>query len=144
MSVSDVHVEYIRAEGYRDLMDWCADPQNVYVGRAGVVFVTRDGEKFRYPKTNSPFANPFKVGKDGDLETVLDKYEEYIVKRLDNGELGRELLALRGKNLGCWCVECSRTTSVEPRVCHAQILLTLLGFIERGGVVASIIYYTIV
>jgi hypothetical protein len=116
MSVCNVKVKYIRPR-YRDLKEWMQDPSNLYIGRAGVVFI--DGERF--PKQASKWANPFKIGRDGDRDEVLAKYEEYIRERIRSGEISLD--ELRGKNLGCWCVEGDRD---DKMVCHGQILLLLL------------------
>lgn len=53
--VTNVRVAHIRP-GHADLQE--ADPDNVYVGRRGVVFI--DGGHF--PPEDSPWANPFRVG----------------------------------------------------------------------------------
>ena len=66
----------------------------------------------------SPYQNPFKVGRDGDIEQVLFKYETYI--RAQPQLMGR-LDELRGKTLGCWC----KKTGTEK--CHGDVLLKLLG-----------------
>lgn len=58
--VVNCKVKFIRPK-YNDLKQWMQDPQNVYIGRAGVVFV--DGQRF--PKNASRFCNPFKVDKEG-------------------------------------------------------------------------------
>lgn len=117
MSVVNCKVQYIRPE-YSNLKEWVSDPQNVYVGRAGIVFVEENGLKERFPKVASPFCNPFKVGKDGTLEEVVAKFRAYMVNRLDKEPvLVQQLLALEGKRLGCWC---------KPQSCHGDVLLDLI------------------
>lgn len=64
-SVSNVKVQYIRPK-YKNLKEWMDDPTNEYIGRAGAVFI--DGKRF--PKKASIWANPFKVGKDGNSGEV--------------------------------------------------------------------------
>jgi len=61
----------------------------------------------------SKWFNPFKVGKDGTIDEVLAKYEEYLI------EVGLidEVEELRGKVLGCWC---------KPNKCHGDVLLRIL------------------
>lgn len=113
MSVVNCKVQYIRPE-YNNLKEWVSNPQNVYVGRAGVVFV----DKERFPKVASPFCNPYKVGKDGTLEEVVAKFRAYMVSRLNQEPvLVQQLLALEGKRLGCWC---------KPNSCHGDVLLELI------------------
>lgn len=90
------------------------DPQNVYIDRAGVVFVNKE----IYPKQASPFANPYKIGKHGTREQVLQKYRVYILEKLEKElSLKKELESLKCKNLECWC---------HPEPCHGDILLELI------------------
>lgn len=111
VSVVNVKVAYIRPE-YSNLKEWCSVPNHLYIGRKGVVFV--DG--VRYPPTDSPFANPYKIGVDGiTRETCLVKYEKYIRAMIDEGCV--DIDTLRGKVLGCWC---------KPDRCHGDILLKIL------------------
>lgn len=113
MSIVNCRVEHIRPK-YHNLKEWMADPQNVYIGRKGVVFI----EETRFPPNSSNFANPYKIGKDGTREEVLEKYRNYITKKLEDSESLRvELASLKGKNLGCWC---------SPEPCHGDILLLLI------------------
>ena len=112
-SVVNVSVAHIRPE-YANFQEWCADPHNVYVGRQGRVFV--NGKPFVHAA--SRFANPYRVGKDGTRDEVISKYRVWIQEQLDSGRIAQaELLALRGKRLGCWC---------KPHACHADVLLALL------------------
>ena len=113
MSVINCKVQYIRPK-YNNLKEWMNDKKNVYIGRKGVVFI----DKKRFPKNSSNFANPYKIGQHGTREDVLVKYKNYILNKLENNEqLMRELVSLRGKNLGCWCC---------PNKCHGNILLELI------------------
>lgn len=113
MSVKNCKVAHIRPQ-FHDLREWMEDPANVYIGRAGVVFI--DGQRF--PQNASPFCNPFKVGKDGTREEVIAKFRIYMEARLaKEPQLRARFLALRGMNLGCWCA---------PEPCHGNVLLELL------------------
>jgi hypothetical protein len=71
------------------------EPYDVYIGRP------------------SKWGNPFAIGRDGDRNTVLLKYEDYV----RNGRLMSDLHELRGKVLGCWC---------PPKPCHGDILIMLI------------------
>lgn len=116
-NVVNIRVKYIRPK-YKNLKEWCADINNVYIGRKNIVFV--DGSRF--PKVDSIWANPYKIGKDGDLDTVINKYEEYIESKIKNdGHYLNELMKLKGKNLGCWC---------KPDRCHGDILIKLINKYE--------------
>lgn len=112
MSVVNCRVSHIRPK-YQNLKDWCSDPDNVYIGRKGIVFI--DGK--RYPKEDSIFCNPYKVGRDGNREEVLNKYLEYLKIKIKDINFVTQLKKLKNKNLGCWC---------KPDDCHGDILLKLI------------------
>jgi len=117
MSVCNVKVAFIRPR-YNDLREWCDDEDNVYIGRRGIVFISTEQGKERYPKVDSIWANPFKLSDKNDRESVLSSYEAYIREKLESGDISlSELEKLRGKNLGCWCAPCG---------CHGDILLRLI------------------
>ena len=112
-SVVNVKVAHIRPQ-YHNLQDWIRDTNNVYIGRMGVVFI----DKVRFPKEGSIWANPFKIGKDGDRDQVLAKYKTYIMEKLENNTLiQNELDNLEGKQLGCWCY---------PEKCHGDVLVDII------------------
>jgi hypothetical protein len=111
--VVNVKVKNIRPK-YENLREWMSDENNIYIGRKGVVFI----DKKRFPNESSCFANPFKIGKDGSREEVLDKYKKFIIDILDKNEDMKKLLkSYKGKNLGCWCT---------PESCHGDILIDLI------------------
>jgi len=113
MSVVNCRVKNIRPD-YQNLKEWMRDDDNIYIGRAGVVFI--DGQ--RYPKRSSAFCNPYKIGAHGTRTSVLKKYRTYIKARLESEpDLVDELISMAGKNLGCWCA---------PEPCHGHILLRLI------------------
>lgn len=129
----DVHVEFIRKQSFGNcdnLKDWCSHPNNVYIGRAGILIL--DGK--RYPEVASLWANPFKVKVEGELGSVLNQYFTYINERIVKENLFEELRKLKGKRLGCWCVGSNTVTYTDPRItgipwtCHGQILLYLINY----------------
>ncbi len=72
------------------------EPFDVYIGRG------------------SKWGNPFIIGKDGDRETVVKKYEEWIRSQPD---LLNDLIELKDKRLGCFC---------KPLLCHGDVLVKLI------------------
>ncbi|MFF3764090.1 DUF4326 domain-containing protein [Streptomyces sp. NPDC001922] len=92
----------VNLKGHRDDPDY-ADV--VYVGRA----MHRGGWDLK----GSPLASPFRPGRDGTREEVLEQYRAYLLERPDLLAL---LPELRGRRLGCWCV---------PLPCHAQVIAEL-------------------
>lgn len=112
-SVVNCKVKYIRPK-YKNLKEWMSDENNVYIARRGIVFI--NGQRF--PPYSSVFCNPFKIGKDGNREKVIQLYKEYINRKITNDpSLKLELIKLKGKNLGCWCA---------PEKCHGNVLLELI------------------
>lgn len=128
-TVVNVKVKYIRPK-YNDLQEWAEDPNNVYIGRKGIVFVERNGMKYRYPPCDSKWANPFKIDKsaidqEAARQEVINNYILHMNKQLQEGRITvNELRALKGKNLGCWCKEPGKNIS-----CHGDILLQYLALV---------------
>lgn len=60
---------------------------------------------------NTVWGNPFVLGDDGDRETVIENYRDYLTKK---PSLQRQSQNLRGKILGCWCY---------PQNCHGHVLI---------------------
>ena len=71
----------------------------------------RDHTMVRVDRTTK-WGNPFKIGRDGDRKTVIEKFEEWIKQNKLMGDIGE----LKGKDLLCWCA---------PLPCHADVLLVL-------------------
>ena len=74
---------------------------DVYIGRVCAEF------------PQSKWANPFKIGPDGNRREVITKYHKWILTRPD---LLCALEELKGKVLGCWC---------KPDECHGDVLSML-------------------
>jgi len=111
-SVVNVKVKNIRPK-YDNLREWMEDPNNVYIGRHGVVFIDNE----RFPKQGSIFANPFTV-KEYGREQVLEKYKIWLKEQIKKGKITKEqILALKGKSLGCWC---------HPEPCHGDVLVEFI------------------
>lgn len=114
---------------------WLDDPDHVYAGRAMRIFVhwrrpLRHNESLppgayldkngnvveRVMIPNSLWNNPFKVGRDGTLEQVLERYSAYLAHRLDTEPaLVTALHGLANKTLGCWCDDVRR--------CHTAVVI---------------------
>jgi hypothetical protein len=113
LSLINVKVANIRPQ-YLNLEEWMKDKNNIYIGRAGVVFING----IRFPKEDSLFANKFKIGKDGTREEVIKKYKDWIKAKILTVQTFRnELLSLKDKTLGCWC---------KPESCHGDVLIQLI------------------
>jgi len=67
-----------------------------------------------YIGRGSRWGNPYKLGRDGDIDMVRDKYIEYMK---NNPQLIADArVELKGKVLGCHC---------KPLICHGDLLLIL-------------------
>ena len=135
MKVVNVKVAYIRkpeyndGNVYQDLREWMADPDNVYIGRKGIVFVTNeDKSKMRWPPTASIWANPYKVSKDCTVEQCLNLYRDYILCKISNGEITiDDIKALSGKRLGCWCKLPDKDVP-----CHGDVVIDIVNAINNN------------
>lgn len=78
------------------VVHYMAEPYDVYIGRP------------------SKWGNPFRIGRDGTREEVIQKYADAVVH---NAALMAELPKLRGKTLGCYC---------KPLACHGDVLVRLI------------------
>lgn len=80
---------------------------------ADVVYVGRPMVRGGWNLAGSPLANPFRPGRDGSRDEVIERYRLYLLGRPD---LLKLLADLRGRRLGCWCA---------PEPCHAQVIAEL-------------------
>lgn len=62
----------------------------------------------------SKWGNPYEIGRDGDRETVIAKYEQHVRA---TPALLNALWELEGMRLGCCC---------KPKLCHGDVLVQLL------------------
>ncbi len=60
-----------------------------------------------YVGRGSPWGNPFRIGKHGNRQQVIERFRREVLSTLD-------LTRLRGRHLVCFC---------SPLPCHADILL---------------------
>lgn len=119
-TVTCLKVGNLRTQGYDNLREWMSNPNNVYTGRRGRIFITKNGQREIFHYTHSKWQNPFKL-KDYNVNESLKLYVLHLFK----SGLIYDIEELRGKNLGCYC-EKHYDNDGTP-VCHAQVLADLLG-----------------
>ncbi len=91
-------------------------PDAVYVGRA----MPRRGLKA------SAFANPYKIGLDGDRNQVIAKYRYRAEVDLACGRItAHDLRRLVGKPLSCWCRRDGEERTAD-NACHGDEIIRLL------------------
>jgi len=110
--ITNVKVSNIRPT-YNNLEEWINDPNNVYIGRKGIVFINGT----RFPKNDSIWCNPYKIDNNTTRQQVIQKYKTYIKDKIKKENLTDELLKLKNKNLGCWC---------KPEACHGDVLIEII------------------
>ena len=91
----------VNVRGLHDLKEWMTDPNNIYIGRKGVIVT--DGRKF--PSQDSIWNNPFKLTREINRDESFILYRKHLDDILRNPDNISSLLSLHGKNLGCWCAE---------------------------------------
>jgi len=117
--VVNVKVAHIRPK-YDNLREWMQDINNVYIGRKGVVLLDNldTNKKERFPKTDSIWANPYKITATDTREIVISKYRAMIESKIKKDPaLKQQLRELKGKTLGCWC---------KPEMCHGDVLVSII------------------
>ena len=103
-------------------------PDAIYIGRENRTYCLRQ----------SPLANPYKIGRDGDREEVVEKYRQWLWKEIQKGsksenevwkELKRILKDIRQLDseddyirLMCWCK--------EDEKCHGDVIIDCLNQIN--------------
>ena len=76
------------------------DPNIVYIGRP------------------SSFGNPFPMGGVNERFEVIEMYRDWFNDRVIYDSVFRKkVLALRGKDLACWCA---------PKPCHGEVIISWL------------------
>jgi Domain of unknown function (DUF4326) len=85
------------------------------------VYVGRRMRSVPFAQGPCLWGNPF---RDGDVQEVAERYRAYVLRR---PELVALLGSLKGKALGCWCVDDDRNPPCRKGEyqCHAQILAEL-------------------
>lgn len=79
-------------------------PHDVYIGRGG------------------PWGNPFIIGRDGDRASVIAKHKAWLWSRMQREpQLCRDILALDGKVLACFCA---------PLPCHGDTLAAACEYLK--------------
>lgn len=100
---------------YENLQDWLYEDNHFYIGPANV-FKLPDGQMF--PSMPSVFTSSFEIGKDGNREEVLAKYEEELrMKIMFEPHFRWMLMSLKGQTLGCFC---------KPAKCHGDVIFKLI------------------
>lgn len=93
-------VVHVNSQEWKDT----PEDQRVYIGRANP----------RRSFKASVWKNYRKIGVNGTRQEVIDLYACDIRNKIERGELAvDDILALKGKVLGCWC---------KPEDCHGDVL----------------------
>lgn len=77
---------------------------------------TDDCRNAAYVARPSPLGNPYAIGRDGDRETVIAKYQDWLDRQIAHRDpvVLTALLGIRpDQDLACYCA---------PQACHAEII----------------------
>lgn len=67
-----------------------------------------------YVGRGSFLGNPFRIGKDGTREEVIEKYREWFAKQWEKASFRKKVNEYVGdKDLMCYCA---------PEACHAEVI----------------------
>ena len=75
-------------------------------------------EGARYIGRPSRWGNPYKLGRDGDRDAIMDKYEQWLAEQLKDEDFRKALMKLAEADaLVCWC---------KPEKCHGDLLVAAM------------------
>lgn len=78
----------------------------------------KDSDCDVYIGRGSKWGNPFRIGKNGSREEVIEKYKEWL---MHTEALLANLCELKDKVLGCHC---------KPLPCHGDVLVELVNSLD--------------
>ena len=83
-----------------------------------IVVNLRKSKHTIYIGRGSIFGNPFVIGKDGNRENVIKKYENWALSNIVTNSKFRHAIYHLPKNaiLGCYCA---------PKACHGDIIVKI-------------------
>lgn len=73
----------------------------------------RNAEDVVYIGRPSKWGNPFRIGKDGNRQQVIDKFVFWFMQKEQAALRAACIRELRGKRLACYCA---------PLLCHGDVL----------------------
>lgn len=76
----------------------------------------------------TPWGNPFVLGRHGDRAEVIRRFENWVRTSSDAKAqwIRDHVIELHGKTLGCWC---------HPEACHGDVLLRLAQEVFEGNTI---------
>ena len=89
----------------------------------GAIYIGRQNYYKRLP--GSIWANPYKIGQDGDRVDCINYYRSDLMKFKGLNSLLPKLPELRGKTLACWCRHDGEERT-DANACHGDVLVDLL------------------
>lgn len=107
-------------------------PNAIYIGRENRTYCLRQ----------SPLANPYKIGQDGNSGEVVEKYRQWLWKEIQKGrtnenEVWKELKSMLHDikqldseddyiRLRCWCK--------EDEKCHGDVVISCLNWMNDNQI----------
>ncbi len=93
------------------------------------VYIGRGSSGYTHINNTDPgdpgwLGNPYRVGKDGTREEVVQQFEDDFMDKIRNDDEFRDAVHnLKGKTLGCFC---------KPKLCHGDVIANYLTRQELG------------
>ena len=86
---------------------------DIYIGRANARFGAA-----------SKFANPFWMKDESQREVVIENFRQHLYQQIKEGKITKkDLLALEGKRLGCYC---------SPKACHGDVIIRAIQWAKEN------------
>jgi hypothetical protein len=98
---------------------------NIKTGARYDVYIGRYNKSRNLPE--SPWNNPYVIGRDGTRDEVIAKYKARLWQMMNGPNatyLRKRLMELDGKVLGCWC---------KPEPCHGDVLVAAIEWLKKQG-----------
>lgn len=91
----------------------------------GAVYMGRAMKKYGLEK--SKFANPFPLKKEEPRGATIERYREWLWKQIKKGEITiKDLLALEGKDLVCFCKQPNKEVA-----CHCDVIMAAIEWAKK-------------
>jgi hypothetical protein len=97
---------------------------NIKTGARYDFYIGRRNKSYKLPE--SPWNNPYVIGKDGNRDEVIAKYKARLWQQMNGPNaayIRGKLLELDGKVLGCWC---------KPEPCHGDVLVAAIEWLKKA------------
>ena len=75
-----IKVSNLRKIGYENLEEWLANPNNIYTGRSGRIFITENGVRRYFAYRGNKWQNPYSLKNYSNKESLI----LYVLSSFEN------------------------------------------------------------